>query len=176
VTIEIDGEVDGELVQMADGWRVQFTRTIDRPPTRVWAALTDPAVLKNWIGDVDVELRVGGKYVIRFRDDSIVMTGVITALEPERLLEYSWLENYGMPQSKVRWEIEPLESGCRLLLKHQFPRDCRREQILPFLAGWHDFLDLVPEASDGTFVPYRYGYEKQLEVAYRSKYKTGEDA
>jgi len=116
--------LDGSVQKTTDGgFVVAFDRSIDRPPARVWTALTDPKVLANWLGDVELELRIGGAYLIRFRKISVVMTGTITALEPGQLLEYTWKENYGMPASKVRWEVVPADSGCRLTCA--FPRDSR---------------------------------------------------
>ena len=118
--------LDGALRRSEQGeYRVVFDRQIDRPPARVWAALTDPPILSNWLGDVEVDLRVGGNYIIRFRKMSVVMTGRITSLEPGRLLEYTWQENYGMPASKIRWELSASEAGCRLHLSHRLhTRQC----------------------------------------------------
>jgi DNA-binding transcriptional ArsR family regulator len=60
--------LDGEVTRNADGGLVvAFDRTLDRSPTKVWAALTDPRILANWLGEVEVDLRVGGAFVIRFR-------------------------------------------------------------------------------------------------------------
>src|ERR1700730_12389097 len=125
--------LDGSVQKTADGgFVVAFDRPIDRPGAKVWAALTDPKILANWLGDVEVDLRVGGAYIIRFRKMTVVMTGRITALEAGRLIEYSWRENYGMPASAVRWEILPTSTGCRLKLTHSFPAECVLKEIIGF--------------------------------------------
>lgn len=167
--------IDGTLTKRADGSHVvTFDRVIPRTVSRVWAALTDPAILKNWLGEVYIEPRVGGRYDIHFREMTVVMTGKITAFEPERLLEYSWLENYGMPGSMARWELSREGDGCRLKLIHSFPPECIPHDIIGFLGGWQAFLDVIAEASDGVFVPYRD--EKALDSQYRAKYLPGEPA
>ncbi len=160
---------DGELSALPGGGHaVRFTRSIARPVAKVWAGLTDPKILANWLGDVEIEPRVGGKFVLTFRDLGVVMTGRITAFEPERVLEFTWLENYGMPQSLARWELTPQPGGCRLVLLHSFPKDAKRSDILPFLGGWEAFLDVIAQGIDGLFVPYRS--DEPYAALYRAKY------
>jgi uncharacterized protein YndB with AHSA1/START domain len=86
---------------------VKFDRRIEQPVPKVWAALTDPAVLKNWLGNVEIEPRAGGKYIIDFRGDER-MTGTITALEPDRVLAYTWVEGENLPPSHVRWSCRAM--------------------------------------------------------------------
>ena len=165
--------LDGSVERADDGgWIVAFDRLLDKPPEKVWSVLTDPQRLKNWLGDVEVDLRIGGAFVIRFRQMTVIMTGKITALEPERVLEYSWLENYGMPESLLRWEIEPALGGCRLKLIHRFPPGSPMKDLTSFLGGWHGFLNAIPLAADGNFVPY--AEEHDLQAGYRKRYMNEE--
>lgn len=163
--------LDGSVERAEDGgWVVAFDRLLDKPPEKVWSALTEPRRLANWLGDVDVDLRIGGAFVIRFRQMPVTMTGQVTALEPGRVIEYSWLENNPrMPASKVRWEIVPAPGGgCRLRLTHRFPAGCALKDLTPFMGGWHAFFDAIPVATEDTFVPYED--EKELEAGYRRHY------
>lgn len=162
--------LDGSVERAEDGgWVVAFDRLLDKPPEKVWSVLTEPRRLANWLGDVDVDLRIGGAFVIRFRQMPVTMTGQITALEPGRVIEYSWLENNPrMPASKVRWEIVPAPGGCRLRLTHCFPAGCALEDLTPFMGGWHAFFNAIPVAAEDTFVPY--ADEKELEAGYRRRY------
>jgi uncharacterized protein YndB with AHSA1/START domain len=161
--------LDGSVERAQDGgWVVAFDRVLDKPPEKVWSVLTEPKRLANWLGDVDVDLRIGGAFVIRFRQMSVTMTGQITALEPGRMIEYSWLENnQRIPASKVRWEIVPTSAGCRLRLTHRFPAGCALKDLTPFMGGWHAFFDAIPVATEDTFVPY--ADEKELEAGYRRR-------
>jgi uncharacterized protein YndB with AHSA1/START domain len=164
--------LDGSVQTTTDGGFVlAFDRALDRPAARVWSALTDPKILANWLGDVELELRVGGAYIIRFRRISVVMTGTIITLDPGRLLEYTWKENYGMPASKVRWEVIAAEAGCRLKLSHTFTPDCVLSEIIGFAGGWHAFLNAIPVGSDGQFV--EYADEKEFDAGYRTRYLGG---
>ena len=161
--------LDGAVQTTAEGgYVVVFDRRIGRPPATVWAALTDVRVLRNWLGEVELDLRVGGPYIIRFRKMSVVMTGRITVLDPGRVLEYTWQENYGMPPSRVRWEVHPADGGCQLKLAHTFTSECVLKEILSFAGGWHAFLDALPLAVDGQFV--EYADEKDLHAGYCARY------
>jgi uncharacterized protein YndB with AHSA1/START domain len=163
--------LDGAVSQTEDGgFIVAFDRPMDCPPEKVWAALTDPKILANWLGDVEVDPRVGGVYIIRFRHLAVVMTGTITALDSGRVLEYTWRENYGMPASKIRWEIAPTSVGCRLKLSHTFTSNCVLNEVVGFAGGWHAFLNAIPLAAAGQFV--EYAHEKDFDAGYRARYIT----
>jgi uncharacterized protein YndB with AHSA1/START domain len=167
-------QLDGSVRKTEDGgFIVAFDRLMDRPPAKVWAALTDPKLLANWLGDVELDLRTGGPFIIRFRRMSVVMTGQITALDPGRMLEYTWSENWGMPTSKVKWEVSPADRGCRVKLSHNFTSECVLDEVVGFAGGWHAFLDAIPIAADGKFV--EYADEKALDAGYRARYVSKPD-
>jgi uncharacterized protein YndB with AHSA1/START domain len=90
--------LDGSVARADDGgWVVAFERFLDKPPEKVWTVLTDPQRLKNWLGDVEVDLRVGGAFVIHFRGMAVVMTGQITELKPGRAIEGDCSRRRRMP-------------------------------------------------------------------------------
>jgi uncharacterized protein YndB with AHSA1/START domain len=117
------------------------------PVGRVWAALTEAATIKAWLTcqNVTFEARVGGRYSL-FDGDA---TGQITAVEPPRRLEYTWVMAgwpEGAPPSRVRWTLTPTgaRKGTRLRLVHEaFPDRSTRDA---HDAGWDgSFFDkLLP--------------------------------
>ena len=163
--------IDGIIERTSDGGAlVKFDRLIDRPVETIWAALTNPKVLANWIGTVEVDLHVGGRYVVRFRDSRNVMTGTITRLEPLRLLEYTWLESHvPVPRSLVRWELQPDGRRCLLRLTHTVP-PAPWGEVIGYAGGWQDFLGKIARASDGEFVPYDHQNYEGLDRLYRAKF------
>ncbi|MFV4649122.1 SRPBCC domain-containing protein, partial [Mycobacterium tuberculosis] len=115
---QLDAWLDGEPFQPAESWRqvrdrlvgelgpeavrdgrkfevdgrpvVQFKRVVPTPVPELWAWLVEPTKLKHWLGDVDVELRPGGAYRVRFEMAPVTMDGTITEVDPPRLLALIW--------------------------------------------------------------------------------------
>ncbi|MGZ5961619.1 MAG: SRPBCC family protein [Rhizomicrobium sp.] len=148
------------------GYVLTYERKLDKPPAQVWAALTDPAILKRWLDRSDVDLRVGGKFVIYFFDGKETMSGVIQALEHERLVEYTWNEEDN-PESVVRWTIVPEGDGCRLTLIHILPRGSGAGLVIELGGGWHSILDNLASGLRGVQVVYDEPKLRALEAQYR---------
>jgi len=158
--------IDGTLREDAGELLVRFERWLDSPPMKVWAALTEPELLARWLGDTDIDPKVGGRYTIQW---SSPMTGTITMFEPERVLEYTWFEkSVNLPASRVRWELSPAQGGCRLVLTHRSVKDADRGEAMGFLGGWEQLLDILPQAASGHRTEPR-PYEA-YDAEYRAKY------
>jgi uncharacterized protein YndB with AHSA1/START domain len=123
------------------GGELVLTRGFRQPVEKVWAALSTPGRIAEWMGvewlSGDAPLREGGPFDYRFRAADIETRGTVLRLEPPRLLEHSWFDNLP-PGSVVRWSLEPDGDGCVLTLTHIFrePDDAPRTA-----AGWTDLLD-----------------------------------
>lgn len=111
---------------------------------KVWAALTIPEPVADWLAPAEIELKVGGRYELRFHDGADVMIGVITRIEPPRLLELTWRES-GCPGSVLVFSLAAV--GCRLTLTHAFPREVN--DVRGFVSGWRQHLEGVAAACDG---------------------------
>ena len=58
---------DGIVEKGPDGsTQVRFVRRLPHPVERVWEALTDPAELRKWWGDADLDLVDGGRFALRW--------------------------------------------------------------------------------------------------------------
>ena len=103
----IDGErpEDGQLRRVGeDRYEFRIVREIPRPPEKVWAALTIPERLADWLGPrAELDLRIGGRYFVWFslQDDDAVR-GIITALDPPRLLAFDWVRTCASSSSRPR--------------------------------------------------------------------------
>ena len=76
---------DGKgVVRMED----HFDTTIDD----LWSAITDPARLARWYGQVEGDLRLGGEFRTYLEADDIESTGRIEACEPPRRLRVTTRE------------------------------------------------------------------------------------
>jgi len=163
--------LDGEFVADGAGGVLLFERRLDRPVEKIWAALTIPERVADWCcGGAEIDLRLGGAFVIHWPNDMGVMNGVITALEAPRLLEYTWHEpTVKLPASKVRWTLAADGDGCRLKLEHIFT-DVDGMSVTEFAGGWHDILDQVVKASDGVAAELKIGAYKQFQIGYAEKF------
>jgi uncharacterized protein YndB with AHSA1/START domain len=109
-----------EATLTKDGTRytVQFERKLAHPPEKVWRALTERELLRKWFpSDVLGGWEVGSKLQFVFPDevagivDDEDTRGEVLAMEPGRLLEFSW-----GPSSVFRMELVPEDAGSRLIL------------------------------------------------------------
>jgi uncharacterized protein YndB with AHSA1/START domain len=103
-------------------------RRIKAPPSKVFAAWTDPAIMARWLGPVGTvklvaktDLRVGGRYEMKMvmPDDEHNVSGVYREIVPDRKLVFTWAWRT-MPEreSLVTIELKPDGDGTLLTLTH----------------------------------------------------------
>jgi uncharacterized protein YndB with AHSA1/START domain len=142
-----DRSRDGTVHERADGYQLRFERQFRHPAEKVWAALTSPAQLAQWLAPGKIELTLGGRVYLAFTDGTSVIDGLVTALAPPRLLEFTWTDK-GDDRGVVRWELVAEDGGTRLVLTHTVP-EAARAFGLPALAGWHSLLEQLVALLDG---------------------------
>lgn len=134
---------DGVLEIKGDQKVLRFERRLAHPVERVWAALTEPDELIDWLAAAEVDLD-GGRIVLRWQNEGgPTMECKITALAPPTLIEYE-----GDPHGTLRWELRPDGDGTLLTFTATgfYPDD----QVSLALAGWHWHLDALAELLTGT--------------------------
>ena len=92
----------------------EVTRSVelDAPVDDVWAAVTEPDALGEWLeGDVEIDPRPAGRVSLVERDGT-VRRGTVETVVPERELVFRWTSEEG--RSRVRFVLEPLDDGTRL--------------------------------------------------------------
>lgn len=162
---DIGTEPDLGVLTPGSGFtEARLTRTFDHPPETLWAALTDPARLVEWLAPGTIADAVGGPAKLNFVDSGIVIDSQVSAYEPQRLVEYSW-SGPGEPLRPVRWEIEPQGEGCRLTLTLRSPEG---EDTARSCAGWEAHLEMLAAALEG--VPIKFPFErfKATREAYKA--------
>jgi uncharacterized protein YndB with AHSA1/START domain len=137
----------GTVHERADGYQLRFERHLLHPVEKVWAALTNPAQLAQWLAPGEIELTLGGRIYLAFTDGAGVIDGRVTAIAPPRLLEFTWTDK-GNDLGFVRWELIAENGGTHLVLTHNVPETARASGI-PMLAGWHSLLEELEVLLDG---------------------------
>ena len=142
----------GQLERDGDAYAVLMVREYEVPIARVWDALTEPTLLLEWLGSVEIEAHVGGSFLIDF-DGEDHAGGAILCFEPPQLLEFEWGET-GV-QSRVRFELSETGSGTRLRLTHARQTESSARNTGP---GWHAHLDVFEGALLGSEVKWEDAY------------------
>ena len=117
-------------------------RVLPGPVERIWAYLTELEKRGRWLASGPMELRVGGRVELNFRnaelsphveptpekykecEEGASVHGRITRCNPPRLLSYTWSEPAG--ESEVTFELTPQGEDVLLVLTHRRlgrPRD-----------------------------------------------------
>lgn len=120
---------------------VEQSRLIRASAARVYAAWTNPSILKQWFGPenmfcptASVDLRVGGEYRIDVHpspsapDPNATESagrassahGVYTRLEPNRLLQFTWIPSWNPgEESLVTVTLHEAEGGTEVNIRHE---------------------------------------------------------
>lgn len=173
------------VLTAADSVRIE--RILPGPIERVWAYLTDSDKRRLWLAGGAMDLRVGGAVELEFdnnrltRDDDpppakyaddcvSSMRGRITAIDPPRLLSYTWNENSGS-KSEVSFELSEQDDQVRLIVHHRRLSD--RNGLVSVSGGWHAHLGLLiavlsqrePEGFWRTHARLEAEYERRIPQA-----------
>ena len=154
----------GTVHERADGYQLRFERHLRHPVEKVWAALTNPAQVAQWLAPGEIELTLGGRVYLAFTDGDSVIDGQVTAIAPPRLLEFTWTDK-GNDLGFVRWELTAEDGGTRLALTHNLS-EAARAFGLPALAGWHSLLDQLAALLDDQPLPVAGGRWQELHDHY----------
>src|SRR5688500_2626967 len=118
---------------------------------RLWAYLTESELRRQWMASGVMDMRVGGKVELVWRNDELSRRGgakppefgdehrlesEITELDPPRRLGITWGSTGG-----VTFDLEPVGDMVRLTVTHRRIPD--RDMQLNISAGWHAHLDVL---------------------------------
>ncbi|HEX6844306.1 MAG TPA: SRPBCC domain-containing protein [Actinomycetota bacterium] len=120
--------------------------TIEAPRERVWAALTEPALLLRWFPThvAEVDPRVGGAMRFGWEDDGD--EAVIDAIEPPARLRFRWRPaGSERPYTEVTFTLEADGDATRLTLVERgfasLPDQIHQQSYEGNLRGWGEELE-----------------------------------
>ena len=98
---------------------ISFEFDLHHSPEKVWRALTDPALLAQWLLPVvDLQLEPGAAFTFTAPpqpgwDGTVSCTFLV--IEPQKKLSYRWVVGFGL-DTVVTFTLMPTPSGTRLCL------------------------------------------------------------
>ena len=124
-----------------------YTIYIASTPEKVWQALTSAEFSRQYFfgNSVDVELKVGGAFIVRTPDGTLHISGEVTACEPEKKLTVTFNVNWPaliekLGQTLVTYEIELAGDAVRLTLTEAHERELGDDILSGGRQGWPAIL------------------------------------
>ena len=117
---------------------ISFEFELSHPPAKVWRALTDPALLAEWLLPVvGLELEPGTAFTFKTQPypgwDGIVNCRILEA-EANRKLRYAWV--VGDMDTVVTFTLTPTASGTRLSLVQSGFKPDQKQNFGGARYGW----------------------------------------
>ena len=110
----------GPIVEQAEGERVSRSVELDAAPREVWDALTEEALLAEWLADeVEIEAEPGGEIVCRYADGE-ERRGEVELVEEDERLAWSWRREGG-GSSRVELVLDAVAERTRLTVIETAP-------------------------------------------------------
>jgi uncharacterized protein YndB with AHSA1/START domain len=126
---------------------IVYTIYIASTPEKVWEALTSAEFSRKYFSGnaVEVDLRVGGAFMMRTPDGAPHITGEVIECEPGRKLTVTFNVNWPALVEKlgptlVSYEIEPAANAVKLTLLQSHDRPLSDDILSGGRAGWPAIL------------------------------------
>ena len=116
-------------------------REMPYAPEKIWRALTQGSLIKEWLMDNDFQPEVGHKF--SFRSTPVanwngVIESEVRIVEPNRKLSYSWV-SMGL-ESTVVWTLVETGGGTLLRMEHSGFRSDQDAAYKGANYGWQKFI------------------------------------
>lgn len=154
----------GKIIKTANALQGELTRTFAVDQQTLWALLTTPERMAQWLTHGNIELKRGGSVKLNFVESGTVIDSSVSAIDAPRLLEFSW-SSPGQPVRPVRWETASVPGGSRLTLTVCVPHS---ENIATTCAGWEAHLQMLQAAIDGAPIKFPFETFKTTRDSYRA--------
>jgi uncharacterized protein YndB with AHSA1/START domain len=120
---------------------VVIEKELPHPPEKIWRALTQGPLIKEWLMDNDFQPVAGHKFNFRSTPvpnwDGIINSEVLV-VEPNKKLSYSW-STMGMG-STVIWTLSATDGGTLVRMEHAGFRHDQEAAYKGAQYGWTKFI------------------------------------
>jgi uncharacterized protein YndB with AHSA1/START domain len=120
---------------------VVIEKELPHPPEKIWRALTQGALLREWLMDNDFQPVVGHRFSFRSTPQphwNGIIDSEVLAVEPNRKLSYSWA-SLGL-ESVVEWTLAATKGGTLLRMEQSGFRDDQDMAYRGATFGWQKFF------------------------------------
>ena len=125
-------------------------RELPHPPEKIWRALTQGALIKEWLMDNDFQPVVGHKFNFRAppmpKWDGIIDSEVVV-VEPNKKLSYTW-GSMGL-ESVVVWTLVPTKGGTLVRMEQSGFRPDQEANYQGANYGWQKFIGALERGVGG---------------------------
>ena len=126
---------------------IVYTIYIASTPEKVWQALTKAEFSRKYFfgNAVEVDLRIGGAYIVRTPDGSVHISGEVIECDPPKKLTITFNVNWPalietLGPTLVSWEIEPAGDAVRLTMTEAHDRPLDDDILSGGRQGWPAIL------------------------------------
>ena len=126
---------------------IVYTIYIASTPEKVWQALTTAEFSRQYFSgnSVEVDLRVGGAFMVRTPDGTLQISGEVFECDPPRKLTVTWNVNWPALVEKlgptlVTYQIEPAGDAVRLTMTEAHDRPIDDDILSGGRQGWPAIL------------------------------------
>lgn len=130
-------------MRSTDRSTMQIERDFAHPPEKLWRALTQPALIADWLMANDFVPAIGHHFTLR-GDWGGVLDCEVLALETNRMLSYTWNFAHDDPayglESVVVFTLTPTATGTHLLVEQSGFRPEQKQAFGGARAGWKQFM------------------------------------
>ena len=147
-------------VTLVEPGTVRLERLLPGPVERVWAYITESDKRAKWLAAGEFDLRVGGRVHLEFDNSRLSagdaaaakhkdrgtgkFDGVITRLEPMKLLAHTWGWNGG--DTEVTYELTPRGKDVLLTIVH---RRLGKDLVPAVMGGWDVHSGILSDILSG---------------------------
>lgn len=120
---------------------VVIEKELPHPREKVWRALTQTSLIKEWLMDNDFQPAVGHKF--QFRSTPMpnwngIIDSEVLVVDPNKKLSYSW-GSLGL-ESVVTFTLTPTDAGTHIRMEQTGFRDDQEQAYKGATYGWQKFL------------------------------------
>lgn len=140
----------GELTRTSGYITATMERQVEDPAEAVWSMLGEESNRVKWLAPGSLDLQVGGRAQLDFKDSYVVVDSEVTACTAPRLLAFSW-SGIDDPLRPVQFEIDSNADGCKIKLTISIPEN---EVVARSCAGWEAHLTMMQAALAGASLKF----------------------